>query len=167
VTETERDVELRRAGPDDAPQVAEVYLRAIRATYSFPLAHTDEQVRGWIRDVVIPRHETWVAEAVTSTNDAERGPRIVGFMSLDGPELDQLYMDPGWTRRRIGGRLVDLAKSRRPGGLALYTFQVNVRARAFYERHGFVVVDLNDGDRNEERQPDARYAWVPTPEGDP
>ena len=35
-----------------------------------------------------------------------------------------------------------LAKERRPGGLELYTFQVNDRARRFYERHGFVVAWL-------------------------
>ncbi len=46
-------------------------------------------------------------------------------------------------------------------GLELWTFQVNARARRFYERHGFVEVDRTDGGHNEERQPDVRYAWRP------
>ena len=62
----------------------------------------------------------------------------------------------------LGSRFVRLAKTRRPHGLDLYTFQVNAGARRFYERHGFRVVDLDDGARNEEHQPDVRYRWRPT-----
>jgi ribosomal protein S18 acetylase RimI-like enzyme len=54
-----------------------------------------------------------------------------------------------------------LAKQRRPDGLELYTFQVNDRARRFYERHGFVVAMLGDGSGNEEGQPDVLYRWQP------
>jgi ribosomal protein S18 acetylase RimI-like enzyme len=57
----------------------------------------------------------------------------------------------------LGGRLVDLAKRRRPRGLGLWTFQVNEPARRFYERHGFGAVERTDGRRNEEREPDVRY----------
>ena len=46
-----------------------------------------------------------------------------------------------------GGRLVELAKERRPDGLELYTFQVNERARRFYERNGFVAEWFGDGSR--------------------
>jgi GNAT superfamily N-acetyltransferase len=141
---------LRRATRGDAEAVAAVYLRSFRAAYRFPLAHTDEEVRAWIGRVVIPERETWVA--------VDRGV-VVGMMVLDGAELDQLYLLPGWTGRGIGSRFVELAKGLRPQGMGLYTFQVNVGARRFYERHGFVLVDENDGSRNEERQPDVRYAW--------
>jgi len=131
--------------------VADVYLRSFKGTYSFPLAHTDEQVRDWIRDIIVPTRETWVAIAATGL--------VVGMMVLEGAELDQLYIAPSWTGRRIGSHLVELAKRLRPTGLSLYTFQVNQRARRFYERHGFEFVDENDGARNEEHQPDVRYAW--------
>ncbi len=43
--------------------------------------------------------------------------------------------------------------------LNLFTFQRNTAARAFYERHGFRLVDLSDGTRKEEGEPDAHYAW--------
>ncbi len=144
-------VVLRRAEPADAEGIADLYLRSFRGAYRFPLAHTDRQVRDWIREVVIPARETWAA--VTSDGS------LVGTMVLDGAELDQLYIAPGWTGRGIGTRFVELAKRLRPGGLALYTFQVNHGARRFYERHGFVLVDETDGARSEERQPDVRYAW--------
>jgi ribosomal protein S18 acetylase RimI-like enzyme len=82
-------------------------------------------------------------------------------MALDGDEIDQLYLRPGRTGEGLGSRLVELAKERWPDGLSLYTFQANTGARRFYERHGFVVVDLNDGARNKEHQPEVRYAWRP------
>lgn len=138
----------------DAEAVADVYLQSFHGAYRFPLAHTDDQVRSWIREVVIPARETWAAVA---------GGTVIGMMVLVGAELDQLYVAPGWTGRGIGGRLVELAKGLRPGGLSLFTFQVNEGARRFYERHGFILIDETDGSRNEERQPDIRYAWPGRP----
>ena len=146
------DVTIRRADPADTAAVADVYLAAFKSTYDFPLAHTDEECRAWLADEVVPRMETWVAEI---------GGRVVAMMVLDVAGIGHLYVDPPWHRRGIGSRLMKLAKERRPGGLELYTFQVNDRARRFYERHGFVVAMLGDGSGNEEGQPDVLYRWRP------
>ena len=143
---------IRRAAPADAPAVARVYLTAFKATYDFQLAHTDDQVRGWLADQVAAEAEMWVAED---------GGRVVAMMVLDDAGIDQLYVEPASQGRGIGGRLVTLAKSRRPAGLELYTFQVNERARRFYERHGFLIAVLGDGTGNEEGQPDVLYRWRP------
>lgn len=148
------DVELRPAGPDDAVAIADVYLTSFKATYDFPLAHSDEQVRRWVAEILIPNEEVWVA----ATPDGS----VVAVMALASDMLDQLYVEPGWTGRGIGSRLVALAKVRRPGGLDLYTFQINTGARRFYERHGFVEVARGDGSGNEEGQPDLHYAWHPS-----
>ena len=42
-------------------------------------------------------------------------------------------------------------------------FQKNEGARRFYERHGFRLVRLTDGDGNMEKEPDALYEWRPAP----
>lgn len=144
---------VRRAVDSDAAAVAEVWLRSFTAALpSVRRAHTDDQVRSWFREVVVPGLETWVARVDGS---------VVGMMVLDGEDLDQLYLDPAWQGRGIGARLVKVAKQRRPAGLALWTFQVNEPARRFYERHGFVAAECTDGHRNEEREPDIRYRWRP------
>lgn len=143
---------IRRAAPGDADAIASLYLTSFRATYAFPLAHSDGEVADWIRDEVVGRQETWVAVA---------GDDVVGVMALGEDALDQLYLRPGWWRRGIGSRLVALAKERRPAGLDLYTFQANAGARAFYERHDFSATWFGDGSANEEGQPDVRYAWRP------
>lgn len=144
---------VRRAVDSDAGAVAEVWLRSFTAALPrVRRAHADEQVRSWFREVVVPGLETWVAMVDGA---------VVGMMVLDGEDLDQLYLDPAWQGRGIGGRLVQLAKERCPAGLALWTFQVNEPARRFYERHGFVAAERTDGHRNEEREPDIRYRWLP------
>jgi ribosomal protein S18 acetylase RimI-like enzyme len=146
-------VEIRRATEADADAVADVWLASFHtALPTVQLAHTDDEVRGWIRSSLVPDGETWVAEA---------GGEVVGLMSLGADELDQLYLRPDWRGRGLGDRFIALAKERRPDGLSLYAFQVNGAACRFYERHGFEVVDRTDGARNEEKEPDVRYAWRP------
>ena len=142
---------IREARPEDAGVIAEIWLASFKATYGFPPAHPDDDVRAWVADVLLPETDTWIAEE-------ERGVAN-GFISIGEGSIEQLYVSPGWTGRGIGSRLVRLAQARRPAGLELWTFQVNDGARRFYERHGFRAVELTDGAGNEERQPDVRYVW--------
>ncbi|GEK02839.1 GNAT family N-acetyltransferase [Streptomyces sp. NPDC003388] len=149
-------VVLRRAVAADAAAAAGVWLRSFAAALPTVVRpRTDDDVRNYFRDVVVPLRETWVAEAT------EEGHGIVGVMVLDGTSLSQLYLDPGWRGRGVGDRFVALAKERSPQGLTLWTFQVNKPAHRFYERHGFVAAEHTDGSGNEEREPDVRYEWRP------
>ena len=142
---------VRRARHDEAPAVAEVWLRSrLAAIPAIPApVHSDDEVRAWFCEVVLPEREVWVAE-----HDAE----LVAVMVLHHASLDQLYVLPGWTRRGVGSHLVGLAKELRPDGLDLWAFQSNVGALRFYEAHGFEAVATTDGE-NEERAPDVRYVW--------
>lgn len=148
---------VRRAAPADASDISGVWLRSFAAALpSVTRPHSEQRVHAWIRDIVLPTQETWVA-TVEET--------VVGMMVIEGGDIDQLYLDPDHRGCGIGDRLLDLAKSRRPGGLSLWTFQVNGPARRFYERHGFVPVEKTDGRGNEENEPDVRYSWHPEPGG--
>jgi SAM-dependent methyltransferase len=99
----------------------------------------------------VPTLETWVAVD---------GETVVGFLALEEDWVGQLYLEPGRTGEGIGSSLVEVAKRERPRGLQLWAFQSNVRAIAFYERHGFVAEAWTDGD-NEEGAPDVRMRWRP------
>lgn len=137
----------------DAAGIADTWLRSFRtALPTVRLAHSDAEVRDWFSYVVVPQYETWIAVVDGS---------VVGFLVLDGEELEQLYLDPSWRGQGLGDRLLAQAKQQRPGGLGLWTFQVNAPAQRFYERHGFIEVDRTDGLRNEEHEPDVRYVWRP------
>jgi GNAT superfamily N-acetyltransferase len=130
-----------------------VWLRSFAAALpGVRRAHSDDEVRRWVADVLLPTADVWVAE-----DDG----RVVGVLALTDGHLEQLYLDPDRRGQGIGDRFVALAKSRQPRGLQLWTFQVNEPARRFYLRHGFVEVERTDGARNEEREPDVRLVWEP------
>lgn len=112
----------------------------------------DDSVRHWLGSLFDTEGQLFVAESEN---------KVVGFMRIVGDDLDQLYLMPGYYRRGIGTKLLDKAKELSPEKLRLFTFQVNQRARNFYEQHGFRVVDMNDGERNEEKEPDILYEWRP------
>ncbi len=145
---------VRRATPDDTG-IGDVWLTSWRATFEFPPGHPDDDCRRWLLTELVPSTESWVA--------VEDDGRIIGFLSLSDAMVEQLYIAPDWIGHGLGRRLLAFAKERRPAGLDLYCFQVNARARRFYEANGFVAIDFGDGSGNEERQPDIRYAWRPGP----
>lgn len=147
---------LRRAIPNDARAIADIHIAARRDALPYlPELHDDEETLGWIADTVIPNQEVWVAN---------RGDTVDGYLAMSGSELNDLYVRPGQQGKGIGRALLEKAKELSSGELQLWTFQRNDRARAFYERHGFVAVEMTDGEGNEEREPDVRYAWSGTRE---
>jgi GNAT superfamily N-acetyltransferase len=143
---------LQRSTEDDAEEIANLYLasRADALPYLCRV-HTDQEICAWIHHVMLKQGETWVAR---------RNGLIVGFMTLIGDDLDQLYVLPGFYRSGVGLRLLNKAKERSPGRLRLFTFQRNKRARAFYEANGFKSIGVNDGSRNEEGEPDIHFEWT-------
>ena len=146
------DPATRRAGTDDAQAVADLLIRARRAAPAIPASvHSDAEVLQWIATVVLAEREVWLLE------EAGGGPLAV--MVLDGGWVDQLYVEPARTGGGLGSRLIELAKSRRPDGLQLWTFAANTGAQRFYLRHGFTVAETTDGAGNEEKAPDVRFVW--------
>ena len=146
-------MEVRPAEPTDAEAIAEVFVAAREATMPYlPELHTHADIRRWIHDVVLAQSDVWLAE--------EDGV-AVGFAALGPNVLEHLYIAPDHLRMGVGTKLLEVAKRERPEGFELWIFQKNERARRFYEHHGLELVELTDGSGNEEREPDARYAWRP------
>ncbi|MHB8471055.1 MAG: GNAT family N-acetyltransferase [Gaiellaceae bacterium] len=144
---------IRRALPQDADAVAELYERSFALLDFLPALHSLAEHRLWFARV-LAETETWVRE--------EAG-ELLGFATLRENELSYLYVEPVAIGRGIGSALLEHAKEQRPGGFELWVFQQNGRARAFYERHGCRPVRFTDGSRNEERTPDVLYEWRPGP----
>ena len=111
--------------------------------------HTTEEYVAFYENEVLINGPVW---------GAFEGAILRGHVALLPGWIDHLYVDPPFHGRGIGGALVTLAQ-REQDELRLYTFQSNTRARALYERHGFVIEELTDGARNEEKMPDVTYHW--------
>lgn len=161
-------IEFRRAVVSEADELA-CLLRRVREQNLGaipPPVHSLADMRRWMREVVFGSMDVWVAELPTQPRvrrpqAAPTAPEIVGLMVLKRPDwLEHLYLDAAVTGRGLGSRFVVLAKQELAAGVQLWTFQSNIAACRFYERHGFVAVQWTDGD-NEEGAPDVRYAWRP------
>ena len=148
---------LRPARAADATAVAEVLVLSRRELMPFaPAAHGDEPTRAWVGATLIPSGGVTVAEFEG---------RVVGVLAVSmRPQaswIDQLYVHPAHVGAGIGSALLAQALAALPRPLRLYSFQANLAARAFYERHGFVATAFSDGQGNEERCPDVLYELAP------
>ena len=87
----------------------------------------------------------------------QNNDKVVGLMATDNEFVNQLYIHNDYQRIGIGSRLLALAKANSCGNLRLFTFEVNRGAQAFYEKHGFRIIE--HGSDNEEGLPDILYEW--------
>ena len=149
-----KDFEIRPARSADAEAIADVHLDSRREAMPWlPVLHSRDDTIAYFAGHVLLHEEVVVAEV---------NQLVVGFIALEGDHVDHLYIAPAYQGRGIGDTLLAMAKEVRPDGLMLWTFQRNARARQFYEARGFVAAELTDGSRNEEREPDALYRWLPS-----
>lgn len=144
---------LRAAVSTDAGHVAAVLLASRKTFLPFaPLAHTDDEVRAWVRQVLLP------SEAVTVAIVDDRVVGVLAVAQQHGASwITQLHLHPSHVAQGIGSRLLAYAVVTATPPIRLYTFQQNAGARRFYERNGFVPIEFTDGSANEEKCPDVLY----------
>lgn len=144
---------LRDATAADADAIVTL-IRSSKAAAMPWLAvpHSVEEDLPWVVEVLLQ-------EATVIVVDVEGA--IVGVMAVEGAWLSQLYVAAEQQGVGTGGLLLDRAKDLSPGGLRLWAFQRNTRARRFYEGAGFVATRFTSGTGNEEHEPDVLYSWLP------
>jgi chorismate mutase len=150
---TDGSLRLRPAEPDESDALAALYGRTRRASEPAmpPAMHTAEEDQAWFAARLGDgEHEAWVAE-----DDGG----LLGYALVTATWLDHLFVDPSRQSAGVGTALLDVVMGVRPDGFCLWVFESNVRARAFYARHGLVELERTDGSGNEERAPDVKLAW--------
>jgi putative acetyltransferase len=123
-------VTIRSSRPDDSARVIEIWREAVDATHDFLAPADRSAIEVEVRDF-LPLAPLWLA--------VDEEDIALGFMLLDGPHMEALFVDPSQHRRGIGGRLLAHAQSMHP----IMTTDVNeqnAQAARFYLRHGFVEV---------------------------
>ena len=152
-----RTFSIRIATPSDANALTNLYLASRQEYISFaPLIHSDSAVQQWIQDVLIPTSQVWLVE--------HEGV-IIGMMAIAEKQginwIEQLYVLPKEVGQGVGSFLITKAKALQLP-LRLHTFQENLNARRFYEKHTCKILEFTDGSGNEEHCPDMLYEWKPS-----
>lgn len=147
-----RDLLIRPYKSDDFESVTILWRRAREV--AFPdfqrrKGHTFEEDQAYFRDVILIHNDVWVVEV-------DKTP--VAFMAIAGDFIDQLYVHPDYQRIGLGESLLAHARTLSPQHLWLYTLQINVNGRAFYEKNGFCPVKLGVSPEPES-EPDVEYHW--------
>jgi ribosomal protein S18 acetylase RimI-like enzyme len=110
-----------------------------------------EDDRWYFQEILVKEFDIWVAEI---------DDRIVGMMAIKGKLINQLFVDVEHQGLGVGTKLLEVAKELSPDYLQAFTFQKNVKARAFFEKHGFHAVRFFVSPPPE-NEPDVEYAWTP------
>ena len=103
----------------------------------------------YFQNHILKDNDVWVVEA-------EGKP--AAFMAMKDEFIDHLYVHPDYWRQGIGKQLLQFAHEKQPEHIWLYTLQVNVNARAFYEKNGFVAEKFGVSPAPE-NEPDVEYHW--------
>jgi putative acetyltransferase len=143
---------LRPYAPADEGAAVELWRRTWQQAY--PVIDFNKRVDWWRtrwREELLPTATVVVAEQDGS---------LVGFVTIDPTGyLDQLVVAPESWASGMAVALLDEAKRRAPGGIALHVNKDNHRAVRFYEKHGFII---QGDDRNvKSGRPIYKMSWRP------
>src|SRR5204863_9996968 len=96
-----KNCRLRASRPREIDQMYEVWYAAVLATHDF-LTETDlAEICTLVRRDYLPRHSFTVA--------VDHDDRVLGFMGMEGSEIDSLFIAPAFRARGLGRRLVAAA----------------------------------------------------------
>jgi len=133
------------------PALARLHRHTVRTSLPFvPELHTPEDDARFFGETLFTRADIWLVEDVAG--------EIAGYVAFRPDFVEHLFIHPERQQRGLGLALLKKAMEG-ANELSLWTFQQNLRARRFYERHGFAVVMETDGLDNEEKLPDVLYRW--------
>ena len=141
---------IRKASIEDIPRIAEILVFSKRKNYR----HIFNDDIGSFVELQVCR----IAQEYTDKPGALDGIFVYddvfvkGFIHIDDSEIKELYIDPFFERKGIGGELIKFAKSNFNCS-KLWVLAKNENAKKFYKRHGFheteevrIVPEVHDSD---------------------
>jgi putative acetyltransferase len=134
-----RNWRLRTSRPDDIEGMYEVWHASVLATHDF-LAESDlAEICVLVRRDYLPHHGFTVA--------VDEDDRVIGFLKVEGNEIDSLFIAPAFRGQGLGRRfLVEAAP--RAADLEVEVNAQNSQAVGYYEAMGFGVISSTPTDRD-------------------
>jgi putative acetyltransferase len=122
---------IRHADIDDAERLFDLWRRSVSATHTFLSAEEIEALSPAVRALGLQTLDTWIL--------CGAGGQAVGFMVVEGPSVDALFLAPEWIGHGGGRLLIEHARSLH-GRLKVDVNEQNGAALQFYLACGFRVI---------------------------
>ena len=126
---------IRKATRKDLSRIAEIFVFNNRINY-FPIFKQEDYSFGQLQVVSMIDNYFGKEEIMNALFVADDNGIIKGFMQIEKTEIVKLYVDPCLQSGGIGNELIQYAILNLHVDY-LWALEKNVRARAFYNRHGF------------------------------
>lgn len=122
---------IRLSTQADLTTIHRVWRAAVDATHGFVAAADIAFYEHLLMTLYLPHKPQWLA--LSPAGDVQ------GFIGLEGPKIEALFVDPVWHRHGVGRRLINhaLGLSRR---LMVDVNSQNPGAVAFYAAMGFIEI---------------------------
>lgn len=128
---------IRRGTPADVPRALEIWRAAVDATHGFLTPADRAEIDVLVAEQFLPNAELWLA--------VDRIDRPIGFLVMDGNEIDALFVDPAHHGQGYGTALVEHALTLAPNATVSASEQAD-NALSFYLARGFRIVGRSPTD---------------------
>lgn len=124
---------IRQARPEDFPRIAEIEIFNYRLNF-YPIFQNDSF---YFDELQVLKQINKYKKAVETIWVYDDGV-VKGFIQTDNREVRKLFVEPVLQGHSIGSKLLEFAITQQNTSF-LWALEKNVRAIAFYKRHGFRV----------------------------
>ncbi|UYY66073.1 acetyltransferase [Serratia marcescens] len=123
-------ITIRARAAEDNAQLADIWLRSVRATHHFLTEDNIAQLFPLVLNDYLPAVNVWVAE--------DRPGHPCGFIGLNGNKVEMLFIDADQRGQGVGKALLTHAETLHDE-LQLDVNEQNPQASGFYRHYGFVI----------------------------
>ena len=128
---------IRRGTAADVPRALAIWRAAVDSTHGFLSPEDRAEIDALVATQFLPNAELWLA--------LDESGAVQGFLVMDGPMIDALFVDPAVHGRGFGTRLLDHALALSPDATVDASEQAT-NALPFYLKRGFRIVGRSETD---------------------
>lgn len=126
---------IRRAQEKDISRIAEILVVNYRTNF-YAFFHNDEYYFGELN--VIGTAKTFAESGILNRTFVFDDGIVKGFVSINGAEIEKLYVEPMFQNQKIGTALLRFAVDEKNADF-LWALEYNSRGIQFYNRNGFFL----------------------------
>ncbi|MCA9017435.1 MAG: acetyltransferase [Planctomycetaceae bacterium] len=123
--------------PADYPRVLEIWESSVRATHDFLSEENIQSLKPLVYDHCLTRMSLLCVRDETEV--------VIGFVGVDTPKIEALFVDPAWRGKGVGRTLLEYAINELDAELVDVNEQ-NEQALGFYQHLGFEIAHRSERD---------------------